>query len=122
MAIDDEIIITSIVALLGGGLLGGLASIWKAKQEAKKSPIDITSVTIGSAERALIMLKTLLDEAEKDIIELRAENKAKDEKIRELEESLRHLEQMFNEVSEKLVRVLKTAEEARTNGRHQDQS
>jgi len=118
-----EYLIAVISALLGGGLLTGVAGIWKAKQEAKKVPGDLSSLSISSAERALLMLKILLDEKEEDLIQLRkerdeererhkVESREKDKRIADLEADIKHLALLFNEVSAKLAKVLLLAREA----------
>lgn len=118
-----EYLIAIVSALLGGGLLTGVAGIWKARQESKKVPSDLNSLSISSAERALVMLKTLLDEKEEDLIKLRRErdeererhrheSHQKDQRILALEADIKHLAILFNEVSEKLAKVLLLAKEA----------
>lgn len=109
----EQAIVTLIVGVLGGSLITGLAALIKAKQESKKLPIDLNSISIGSAERALVMLKSLLDEAEERIIELKKEGEDKDRRIRELESDLQSFRVQFLEVQATLYRVLKTAEQAK---------
>lgn len=117
----DQIVVAVISVILGGGLFQGGAAIWKARQESKKVPIDLNSISIGSAERALLMLKTLLDEAQEKIIELKneraemvAEHKeqinGKNERISELELEVRVLTGKVNEAWDNLARALKPLE------------
>lgn len=123
------IIVALISVILGGGLFQGISSIWKSRQEAKKVPIDLNSISIGSAERALVMLQTLLDEAQEKIAELKTERaeliaahkeqmdeknhqhreemNEKNHRIHELEIEVRELTDKVNEAWENLARALK---------------
>lgn len=129
-----DITIALISAVLGGGLLTGVAGLWKARQESKRVGTDLNSISIASAEHALIMLKSALEEAEKDLKVLRRERDEererhrvetfearerhrvelveRDRRITELEEDLRRLSGLFHDVSNQLSRVLKKAQEA----------
>lgn len=120
---SNETIIALISAVVGGGFLSGLAGLWKARLDSKRVHVDLNSVTISSAEHVLLMLKTALEEAEKDIIELkrerdfererhRKESEEKDRRIVELENNLKHISTLFQEVSDQLTRVLQTAKDA----------
>jgi hypothetical protein len=122
--VSETLIVALVSAILGGGLFTGLASIIKAKAETKRIPLDLNSLSIGTAERALLMLKTALDEAEEKILQLKqerdddrqrhlVESAEKDRRITELETDLRNFLLQFNDVQKTLTRVLKTAEEAK---------
>ncbi len=104
----DQIVVAVISAVLGGGLFSGAAAVWQARQASKKVPADLNSTSIGSAERALMMLKIALDEAEERIVELKAERD-------ELKEELRTSSADHRiEIENKIQRIKELEDELRT--------
>ena len=115
-----------ISAIIGAGGLAGIATLFKAITERKKVPVDITLASLGGAEKALLVMKTFLDEAEEKIESLKAEmvegeirHKAeiqrKDEEIVRLQEGLQALRVQFNQLASQLDRIQRQAEEVRSD-------
>jgi len=105
---NETLIVALVSAILGGGLFTGLASIWKARSESKRTPLDLSS--IDEAEEKIIQLK---EERDSDREKHMRESAEKDRRITELETDLRNFLLQFNDVQKTLTRVLKTAEEAK---------
>jgi predicted RNase H-like nuclease (RuvC/YqgF family) len=105
-----------ISALVGAGGLAGIVQLYKAVIERKKVPADINLTVLGGAEKALLVMKQALDDAEERISELksemsemrqvhRAELIAKDEEIRNLQVNITTLRNQFTEMVLRLDRI-----------------
>lgn len=119
-----------VSALVGGGLATGIATLVKAFGEKKKVPIDITVTSLGGAEKALLVMKSILDEAEERIAALkvemaeervrhRGELEAKDREIHDLQDSLQTIRQQFNNLAAQLDRIQREAQAVQDDNDHQ---
>ena len=110
-----------ISAIVGGGLATGLAALIGAFNERKKVPVDITMTSLGGAEKALLVMKSFLDEAEEriaalksemaeDRLRFRTELASKDQEIASLTENIRMIRQQFNELAAQLDRIQRSAQ------------
>lgn len=115
-----------ISAIVGGGFATGLASLIGAFGERKKVPVDITMTSLGGAEKALLVMKTFLDEAEQKIAALKeemAEDRAKyrneliikDKEIADLQTSIQTIRHQFNELAAQLDRIQRQAQAVRND-------
>lgn len=105
-----------ISALVGAGGLAGIATLYKAFVERKKVPADINLTVLGGAEKALLVMKSALDDAEERIIQLKAEMQEerqhhraqmefKDREIQTLQSNIQTLRTQFNDLVRQLDRI-----------------
>jgi DNA repair exonuclease SbcCD ATPase subunit len=110
-----------VSAIVGGGLATGLAALIGAFNERKKVPVDITMTSLGGAEKALLVMKSFLDEAEERIAALKAEMVEdrlrfrselayKDQEIVNLQSNIQMIRSQFNELAAQLDRIQRQAQ------------
>lgn len=116
-----------ISALVGAGGLAGFTQLYKAIAERKKVPVDINLLQLGGAEKALTIMKALLDEAEERLIAMkaemaeerqrhRAEMIVKDEEIRALTVNITTLRNQFTAMVKQLDRIQSEVEAVQDGG------
>lgn len=96
-------IVAIVIALLGGGLLGGLASFIVGRATARKTnseaaavdaklPAEVDSVVVQGAETAVLTMKQALDSATARIAQLEGEREADRKRIADLEAKVQRLQ------------------------------
>lgn len=134
MAVAPDVLQVVVSAIVGAGGFAGITTLYKAFIERKKVPADINMTILGGAEKALVMMKSNLDDAEARILQLRreiAEDRvrhreelaAKDNEIRDLQINIRSLREAFNEMLGQLDRMDREAKKAKEapNDGHSDE-
>lgn len=120
-----------ISAIVGAGGFAGLATLYKAFIERKKVPADISLTSLGGAEKALLMMKSLLDEAQERMQQLKAEMteerqrfqhereryrgelEAKDREMQTLQTNMQILRDQFTSLARQLDRLQQEAQAVR---------
>lgn len=109
MAGLEEVVVPVAIALLGGGLItamaqlvGTRAQLAKARQDDERLPAEVESIWLGGAEKAVTLLQSALDRAERQITQMdeslqreRTASLAKDERIQLLEGQLGQMRQQL---------------------------
>lgn len=115
--------------IVGAGGFAGLAALIKAFGERKKVPIDITLTSLGGAEKALLVMKSFLDEAEERIAALKVEMAedrmryktelaGKDREIADLQTSIQTIRHQFNDLAAQLDRIQRQAQAVQNDNNH----
>lgn len=113
---QPDLLTVIISALVGGGLFTGAAQLYQAIAQRKKAPADINLTVLGGAEKALLVMKQALDDAEERIIQLKTEMAeerqhhrtqvaAKDQEILNLQTNIETLRTQFNALAAQLDRI-----------------
>lgn len=103
-----------VIALLGGGLitavgqlLGARAQLKKSRQDDERLPAEVETLWLGGAEKAVGILQSALDRAERQITQMdeslqreRTASQAKDDRIQELERQLAQMRQQLTRMQE----------------------
>jgi len=102
-----------VTAILGGGMGAGIATLIKARSEARsldagakaveaKLPAEVDSVVVQGAEAAVLTMRSALEGAQARITELEEDRAADRERIAELESKVRQLEAKVRRAEEAL--------------------
>lgn len=111
-----QIIVTVVVALLGGGLVGGVAALITGRAMARKTasetraldaklPAEVDSVVVQGAEAAVLTMKSALDSATARITQLEEERAEDRKRIGELEAKVRRLEERVRAAERSLTKA-----------------
>lgn len=108
----------AVITLLAGGLMSAIGVLVKARTDLRKArleedrqPVELESVFIGGAERAVQALQVALDRTETTIGRLEKSLTERDEKIQERDRKIADLEQELTRTLARLARLQERCEQ-----------
>ena len=108
----SEWLTPAVVALLGGGAAGTVATLIKARVELRKqrldeerAPVELENVFIGGAEKAVQALQVALDRAESTIGRLEKTLGDRDQALADRDQKIADLEQELTRTLARLARL-----------------
>lgn len=121
---SDNPIVIIVVALLGGGLVGGVASLITGRAVARKTtsearavdaklPAEVDSVVVQGAEAAVLTMRSALDSATARIAQLEQEREQDRKRIADLEAKVERLQRKVDSAERSLMEARQEGAELR---------